>query len=153
MAQHQQGPSANLPNSSEVIEALSNPDLYDQLSARFAQSTLQPDDVFKKDSSDDTCGTRPVCPAYEGRTETINGREYNLYCINAPKDATPYIWDNGYAKIGAIPVSNQPTAFPPAPSARSPPRQPNLALRPLQRIPIQDVLPQWLQRPCHREEE
>ncbi|KAI4227258.1 MAG: hypothetical protein LQ349_006744 [Xanthoria aureola] len=150
-------PSANLPNSPEVIEALSNPDRYDQLSARFAQSPLRLDHVFKKDSSGDTCGIQSVCPAYEGKTEKINGRKYNLYCINAPwgsyfwlpaaksleeceanchknsydcngltfypttgacsliysKDATPYIWDNGYPKIGAIPVSNQPTAFPP----------------------------------------
>ncbi|KAI4244811.1 MAG: hypothetical protein L6R42_010345, partial [Xanthoria sp. 1 TBL-2021] len=83
-------PSANLPNSPEVIEALSNPDLYDQLSARFAQSPLQSNDIFKKESSGDRYGTRSVCPAYEGKNETINGREYNLYCINAPWGA--FFW-------------------------------------------------------------
>ncbi|KAL8728229.1 MAG: hypothetical protein Q9166_005532 [cf. Caloplaca sp. 2 TL-2023] len=151
-------PCADLPDSPSVIKALSDPEYYDQLSTRFQQSPLQLDDVFKSKSrtSDDTCGTASVCPAYEGKTETINGREYNLYCINAPwgtyfwlptakslaeceanchknsydcngltfypstgacaliysPDSTPYIWDNGYQKIGAIPT-NQPTAFGP----------------------------------------
>ena len=73
-----------------MIEALSNPDRYDQLSARFAQSPLRLDHVFKKDSSSDTCGTQSVCPAYEGKTEKINGRKYNLYCINAPWGS--YFW-------------------------------------------------------------
>ncbi|KAL8687027.1 MAG: hypothetical protein Q9218_006686 [Villophora microphyllina] len=104
--------SIDSPNSPNVIKALSNPNIYQQLVERFNQSPLKTIDVFKTQSSN-TCGTGTVCPAYEGKTETINGREYNLYCINAPWDASPYIWDNGYQKIGAIPVSNQPTAFPP----------------------------------------
>ncbi|KAI4242009.1 MAG: hypothetical protein L6R40_004236 [Gallowayella cf. fulva] len=147
----------DLPDSQNVIEALSNPEYYEQLSARFQQSPLQSTNIFKIKSSDATCGVSSICPAYEGKTETINGREYNLYCINAPwgtyfwlpqakslpeceaschknsydcngitfypstgacaliysTDSNPYIWDNGYQKIGAIPVSNQPTAFPP----------------------------------------
>ncbi|KAI4202654.1 MAG: hypothetical protein LQ350_002447 [Teloschistes chrysophthalmus] len=148
--------SAEPPNSPNVIKALSDPAYYKQLSERFAQSPLKDANLFKTKSSD-TCGTANICPAYEGKTETVNGREYNLYCINAPwgayfwlptaktlseceanchknsydcngltfypstgacaliysKDASPYIWDNGYQKIGAIPTSNQPTAFPP----------------------------------------
>ncbi|KAL9598177.1 MAG: hypothetical protein Q9219_004674 [cf. Caloplaca sp. 3 TL-2023] len=146
----------DLPDSQNVIEALSNHDLYKKLSTDSQQSPLQSESLFTSKSSE-TCGTASVCPAYEGKTETINGREYNLYCINAPwgtyfwlpnskslaeceahchrnsydcngltfypstgacsliysKDASPYIWDNGYQKIGAIPASNQPTAFPP----------------------------------------
>ncbi|KAL8770387.1 MAG: hypothetical protein Q9194_005183 [Teloschistes cf. exilis] len=151
------GPSsAEPPNSPNVIRALSDPAYYKQLSERFAQSPLKDHDLFKAKSSD-TCGTTNICPAYEGKNEKVNGREYNLYCINAPwgayfwlpvaktlseceanchknsydcngltfypstgacaliysKDASPYIWDNGYQKIGAIPTSNKPTAFPP----------------------------------------
>ncbi|KAL8716560.1 MAG: hypothetical protein Q9225_006120 [Loekoesia sp. 1 TL-2023] len=149
---------SDLPDSPNVIEALSNPEVYERLSAPFQQSLQKTNDLFTSKSSE-TCGISTVCPAYEGKTETVNGREYNLYCINAPwgsyfwlpkakslaeceanchrnsydcniqgltfypstgacsliysKDASPYIWDNGYQKIGAIPVTNQPTAFPP----------------------------------------
>ncbi|KAL8815015.1 MAG: hypothetical protein Q9223_005817 [Gallowayella weberi] len=149
-------PLAQLPDSPNVIRALSDPEYYEQLTAHFQQSPLQPNDIFKS-KSDDTCGVHGVCPAYEGKTEKINGREYNLYCINAPwgtylwlpaakslsecennchkhsydckgltfypttgacaliysTDATPYIWDNGVQKIGAIPADHQPTAFGP----------------------------------------
>ncbi|KAL8995211.1 MAG: hypothetical protein Q9169_004999 [Polycauliona sp. 2 TL-2023] len=150
-------PSVNLPDSPAVIEALSDPDLYDRLSSRFQQSPLYPNDMFQSKISAETCGAPSTCPAWEGKVEKLNGREYTLYCINAPwgvyiwlpaaksleeceakcheksedcngltfypttgactrissKDATPYIWDNGTPKIGAIPVTNQPTAFPP----------------------------------------
>ncbi|KAL8683930.1 MAG: hypothetical protein Q9186_000141 [Xanthomendoza sp. 1 TL-2023] len=73
-----------LPPSPDAIKALSNPEYYEQLSSRFQQSLLQPNDIFKSKSSDDTCGPSTVCPSYEGKTEEINGREYNIYCFNAP---------------------------------------------------------------------
>ncbi|KAL8681087.1 MAG: hypothetical protein Q9224_006886 [Gallowayella concinna] len=78
-----------LPSSPDVIKALSNPEYYEQLSSRFQQSLLQPNDIFESKSSGGTCGASTVCPAYEGKTEEINGREYNIYCINAP-------WGNYY---------------------------------------------------------
>lgn len=31
-----------------------------------------------------SCGPSTVCPAYEGEDKNINGRDYRLYCINAP---------------------------------------------------------------------
>lgn len=145
----------DLPDSPNVIEALSSPDVYEKLSSRFQQSPIGSVDVFSICSK--TCGTSPVCPAYEGKTESINGRYYNLYCINAPwgayfwlpkaktlseceenchknsydcngltfypstgacsliysTDAEPYIWDNGYQKIGAIPAEKTDNAFRP----------------------------------------
>ena len=152
----QRRPFIDLPDSPSVIEVLSNPDLYNELSSRFQQSPLQDNHVFTKSS--ETCGTKSICPAYEGKTEPINGREYHLYCINAPwgnayfwlpnaktlseceancnknsydcngltfypstgacsliysKDAEPYIWDNGYQKIGAIPKKKTDTALGP----------------------------------------
>lgn len=145
----------DLPDSPSVIEALSNPELYEKLSSRFQQSPIPSIDLFTAKSK--TCGTSSVCPAYEGKTESINGRDYNLYCINAPwgtyfwlpkakslseceenchknsydcngltfypstgacslvysTDAEPYIWDNGYQKIGAVPAKKTDTALGP----------------------------------------
>ncbi|OCK75678.1 hypothetical protein K432DRAFT_386018, partial [Lepidopterella palustris CBS 459.81] len=145
----------DLPDSAAVIEALNNPDVYEQLS-RHHRSTLQtPFDaknVFLEENrrSRGTCGARPACPAFEGERRRINGRSYNLYCHNAPwgsyfwlpksksleeceqhchsneyecngltfypstgacsiihsRDSAPYIWDNGYQKIGAIPADS-----------------------------------------------
>ena len=147
----------DLPDSPSVIEALSNPSIYERLATQFQQSPLQgPKNVFEKSSHVSTCGAGAECPSYEGKTATLNGREYNLYCINAPwgayiwlptaksleeceaqchknsyncngltfypstgacsliysTDAEPYIWDNGYQKIGAIPAEAE-TAFGP----------------------------------------
>ena len=150
-------PFIELPDSASVIEALSNSDIYDQLASRFQQSPLRSSSIFSKSSELSTCGSSPQCPAYEGETKKINGREYKLYCHNAPwgsyfwlptskslseceekchqnsydcngltfypstgacsivysKDAEPYIWDNGYQKIGAIPADKADTAFGP----------------------------------------
>ena len=116
-------------------------------SPKIVQSPLEA--ITKSDSkcaSSSSCGPATICPAYDGEHFTINGRNYRLYCINAPfgafaglpvaksfadceekchassydcngltfypslghcyaiysKDAKPYIWDNGYGKIGAI---------------------------------------------------
>lgn len=116
-------------------------------SPRPAQSPLEASTKLDhKCASSSTCGPATVCPAFDGEHFTINGRNYRLYCINAPfgsyaglpaaksladceekchasaydcnaltyypsvgtcyaiysKNAKPYIWDNGYAKIGAI---------------------------------------------------
>ena len=116
-------------------------------SPRPAQSPLEASTQSdRKCASSSTCGPATVCPAFDGEHFTINGRNYRLYCINAPfgsyaglpaaksladceekchasaydcnaltyypsvgtcyaiysKNAKPYIWDNGYAKIGAI---------------------------------------------------
>lgn len=146
---------SDLPDSAAVIDALKDPDLYDKLSRlHLAQENTQSaienifDEAHKQKSS---CGARAACPAYDGETRKINGREYNMYCTNAPwgsyfwlpkarnlgeceqrchensydcngltfypstgacsiiysKDAAPYIWDNGYQKIGAIPVKSE----------------------------------------------
>lgn len=135
------------PDSPNVIEALSNQDLYARLSNPTQQTPFEPPTPFLSPSSS-SCGAQPVCPAYDGEVRTINDRKYKLYCYNAPwgtyfwlpaaksleeceaqchknsydcngltfypltgacsliysKNAAPYIWDNGYPKIGAIPV-------------------------------------------------
>jgi hypothetical protein len=154
-------PSHDLPDSTSVVEALANPDLYEQLvqsSHTYADQQSPIASVFDGPwrSQSSSCGASTLCPAYEGQTRKINDREYRLYCINAPwgqyvwlpksktlleceqkcheskydcngltfypstgactaiysKDSAPYIWDNGYQKIGAIPVKSD-VAFSP----------------------------------------
>ena len=143
-----------------MIEILSNPTLYDEIaSLNLHQSPLRPANPLANPSSSDpsTCGTTPICPAYEGEIRSVNGRDYTLYCYNAPwgsyiwlptaktfaecesnchennykcngltfypstgacalvysTDAEPYIFDNGYQKIGAVPAKKTDTAFGP----------------------------------------
>ncbi|PSN70410.1 hypothetical protein BS50DRAFT_311990 [Corynespora cassiicola Philippines] len=144
-------PRNDPPDSAPVIDALRDPDMYDRLIRPYQPHNEQTpvDNIFQSQNGN-SCGPRGACPAYEGETRNINGREYHMYCINAPwgsyfwlpssknleecekrchensydcngltfypstgacsiitsKDAAPYIWDNGYQKIGAIPVKS-----------------------------------------------
>ncbi|KAF2476609.1 uncharacterized protein BDR25DRAFT_391074 [Lindgomyces ingoldianus] len=149
-------PRKDLPDSAAVIEALKDPDAYEQLSRHHHHRNYDDNgqtlikSVFDDGRQHSSCGARTGCPAFEGQTRRINGRKYNLYCYNAPwgsyfwlpksrnlnecerhchennydcngltfypstgscaiihsRDAAPYVWDNGYQKIGAIPVES-----------------------------------------------
>ncbi|KAG6991020.1 hypothetical protein G7Y79_00058g091140 [Physcia stellaris] len=127
----------DLPDSPQVIEALSSPSVYEQLAGPLQQIPLEAvENVFAESSQSSTCNVRAGCPAYEGKNETLNGPKSleeceaqchkNSYDCNGltfypstgactliySKDSEPYIWDNGYQKIGAIPADAEPALSP-----------------------------------------
>ncbi|KAJ4286093.1 hypothetical protein N0V90_013442 [Kalmusia sp. IMI 367209] len=76
-----------------VMEALFNPELYNHLTRQeprldaYLQSPSE--NIFRIQKSK-TCGAVAGCPAWEGEVRELNGREYRIYCYNAPHGA--YRW-------------------------------------------------------------
>ncbi|KAL5418502.1 hypothetical protein PMIN03_000982 [Paraphaeosphaeria minitans] len=75
------------PNSPLVIEALTNPEVYEFLTRheqRLGHGLQSPIKNVVHAQRNKKCGAATGCPAWEGEVRELNGREYRLYCFNAP---------------------------------------------------------------------